>query len=209
MTGTRTITEEATPAAVWDDPGWFRDLERTEQLCRDYLERLRWPDGVVCPRCESSRVCRLATRRRFNCRCCHYQFSLTSGTLFHRSRIPLWKWFLTISLLLQAEDGVPANQLVKLIGGSYKTAWFLEHRVRAALADGCCRGRRAADGSCERIFDREVAGCYHQLGLRYLEAYAAEREWRARTRANPDAFRETTLALIKGDPLEYAELVGA
>jgi transposase-like protein len=209
MTRQPTTSEESSPAAIWDDPEWFRDLERTEQLCRDYVERLRWPDGVACPRCDSCRICRLATRRRFNCRCCHYQFSVTSGTLFHRSRIPLWKWFLTISLLLQADDGVPANQLVKVIGGSYKTAWFLEHRVRAALAGNGCRGRRrGGDGRCERLFDREIAGCYHQLGLRYLEAYTAEREWRSRARENPDGFRETALALIHGEPLEYSELIG-
>jgi transposase-like protein len=211
MTPPITITEEraAAAAVVWDDPEWFRDLERTEELCRAYVEQLRWPDGVACPRCDSDRICRLATRRRFNCRCCRYQFSVTSGTLFHRSRVPLWKWFLTISLLLGAEDGVPANQLVKLIGGSYKTAWFLEHRVRAALAGGPCRSRSdEGSGRCERLFDRDIVGCYHQHGVKYLEAYAAEREWRSRNRRNPDGFRDAALALIDGEPLEYAALVG-
>ena len=64
-------------------------------------------------------------------------------------------------------------------------------------------------GRCERLFDRDVVGCYHQLGVKYLQAYAAEREWRSRNRENPDGFRETTLALIRGDPLAYAELVGS
>jgi len=210
MTTQPTIREEPNLAAFGDDPSWLQDLERTEELCRDYVERLRWPDGVACPRCDSSRICRLTARRRFNCRECHYQFSVTSGTLFHRSRVPLWKWFLTISLLLQADDGMPANQLVKLIGGSYKTAWFLEHRVRAALTEGGVQRGRCRDesGRCERLFDRAVVGKYHQHGVRYLDAYSAERQWRSWARDDPGSFRETTLALINGEPLEYSELVG-
>ena len=97
---------------------------------------LRWPDGVRCPRCESADTARLEARKKFYCRSCRYHFSVTSGTLFHNSHLPAWKWFLTISLMIQSEDGLPANQLVELLGVTYKTAWFAEHRVRAALQGG-------------------------------------------------------------------------
>ena len=98
--------------------------------------QLRWPDGVRCPRCDSADTARLEARKKFYCRSCRYHFSVTSGTLFHNSHLPTWKWFLTISLMIQSEDGLPANQLVELLGVTYKTAWFAEHRVRAALQDG-------------------------------------------------------------------------
>jgi transposase-like protein len=196
----------------WGDPDWFRDLERTEGRCRDYLERLRWPEGVCCPRCESNKTARLEKRQKFYCRSCRYHFSLTSGTLFHNSHLPTWKWFLTITLMIESEDGLPANQLVELLGVTYKTAWFAEHRVRAALQDG--RGAVALQSldsprSAARVPLRAqpLAGNYRQLDLKYLTAYQAEIEWRLESRQNAYAFRDTVLRLLGGDPLAYAELV--
>jgi transposase-like protein len=96
---------------------------------------VRWPDGIACPRCDCHSVGAIPARRRFYCRACKHQFSLTSGTVFHNSHLPIWKWFVAVELLLEAEDGLPANRLVELLGGSYKTAWFVEHRIRSALLE--------------------------------------------------------------------------
>jgi transposase-like protein len=205
----RIPTEGAFP---WDDPEWFRDIDRTEDRCRAYLEQLRWPDGVCCPRCESADTSRLEARKKFYCRSCRYHFSVTSGTLFHNSHLPTWKWFLTITLMAQSEDGLPANQLVELLGVTYKTAWFAEHRVRAALQDehrfvALAPVRTSRDGGRARVFARPIVGSYHQLDVKYLPAYLAEIEWRSESRHNPTAFRDTVLRLLGGDPLEYAELV--
>jgi transposase-like protein len=195
----------------WGDANWFRDVEQTEERCRTYLERLRWPEGVVCPRCTSADTAPIASRKKSYCRACRYHFSATSGTLFHGSHLPLWKWFLTISLMIDADGGLPANQLVPLLGVTYKTAWFVEHRVRAALDDGrpvaVAPMRVTPRGERRRVYDRPIVGRYHQLDEKYLGAYLAEIEWRASSRRNPHAFRDTVLRLLGSDPLAYATLV--
>jgi transposase-like protein len=198
-------------ALPWDDPEWFRDLADAEERCRGYLEALRWPDGVTCPRCASSETARLVARKRFWCRDCKYQFSVTSGTLFHNSHAPLWKWFLAVQLLVESDGGLPANQLVQQLGGSYKTAWFIQHRVRAALKEAQRLGPTGREHGepGERVYDRAVVGCYHQHGVNYLDAYRAESEWLARNAGNPNRFVDTVLTLLDGDPLPYAKLIRA
>lgn len=104
-----------------------------EDKCRAYLEELRWPDGVVCPRCASTSISRIQKPRVFDCNSCGYQFSVTSGTIFHDSHLPLWKWFLTAYMMVEAKKGVSANQIKRTINVSYKTAWYLCHRIRAAM----------------------------------------------------------------------------
>src|SRR6266508_1897036 len=106
-----------------------------DDACRSYLEGLRWPDGVRCLRCDSDRISRLQTRTLFQCLTCDYQFSATVGTIFHDSHLPLWKWFATTYLLCESKKGMSANQIKRTIGVSYKTAWYLCHRIRAAMAE--------------------------------------------------------------------------
>jgi transposase-like protein len=107
--------------------------------CRDRLEELRWPDGVKCPRCESDRVSRRKERKKardqFQCKSCRYDFSVTSGTIFHDSHLPLWKWFVAVYLIVESKKGISANQLKRTLGVSYKTAWYLCHRIRSALSE--------------------------------------------------------------------------
>lgn len=107
---------------------------RSEDACREYLERLRWPDGVVCPRCESQSISRIETRDQFDCNSCRYQFSVTAGTIFHDTHLPLWKWFAAIYLMCESKKGISANQLKRTLGVSYKTAWYLCHRIREAMS---------------------------------------------------------------------------
>src|SRR6266511_2189149 len=107
----------------------------SEDRCHDYLEGLRWPDGVKCPRCESDKISRIVKRRQFDCDSCRYQFSVRVGTLFHDSKLPLWKWFLAIYLMSESKKGVSANQLKRVLNVSYKTAWYLCHRIRASMKE--------------------------------------------------------------------------
>jgi transposase-like protein len=107
----------------------------SEDKCHAYLEELRWPDGVKCPRCDSDKISRIRERRQFDCDACRYQFSVRVGTLFHDSKLPLWKWFLAIYLMSESKKGVSANQLKRVLNVSYKTAWYLCHRIRAAMKD--------------------------------------------------------------------------
>ena len=106
----------------------------TDEKCRDYLEDLRWPDGPKCPRCESKKASRIKARNQWECGECRYQYSVTSGTLFHDSHLPLWKWFLAIYLVTESKKGISAKQMQRILGTkSYKTAWYLLHRIRAAM----------------------------------------------------------------------------
>jgi transposase-like protein len=108
----------------------------SEDKCHAFLEDLRWPDGVRCPRCDSNRISRIKARRQFDCDACRYQFSIRVGTIFHDSKLPLWKWFLAVYMMVESKKGVSANQLRRMLGVSYKTAWYLCHRIRAAMGEG-------------------------------------------------------------------------
>lgn len=113
-------------------------LFSTDERCRELLERLRWPEGVMCPRCKDTRVSRIKEYARYECVGCEYQFTVTSGTIFHDSHLPLPMWFLAVLLLCEAKKGMSALQLKRTLWGrnkgSYKTAWYLCHRIRAAMA---------------------------------------------------------------------------
>jgi transposase-like protein len=174
--------------ADWRDVIAVADPRLREDHCRAYLERLRWPDGLNCPRCDSDRVTRVPTRNQVDCRECRYRFSVTSGTRLHDSAVPLWKWLVAVSLLVGSEDGFPAHRLATRIGVSYKTAWSLGHRIRDALGNG-----EAVTGSNAAA----VSGSYHLVSEKYAGAYRAEQAWRTRNRANPDAFADALRALLR------------
>jgi transposase-like protein len=107
----------------------------SDECCRDYLEELRWPEGVKCPRCDSDSISRITTRNQLDCNDCRYRFSVTTGTLFHDSHLPPSKWFMAIYLVTESKKGISAKQLQRMLDTSYKTAWYLAHRIRAAMGD--------------------------------------------------------------------------
>lgn len=107
-----------------------------EETCREYLEHLRWHGEVKCLECGSDKISHIYTRAgMYACDACGYQFSVKVGTIFHSSHLPLTKWFLAVYLMCEAKKGVSALQLKRTLGVAYKTAWFLCHRIRAAVAD--------------------------------------------------------------------------
>jgi transposase-like protein len=107
----------------------------SEDRCRAYLETLRWPDGIRCPQCGSQSISRITTRNQLDCNGCRTRFSVKSGTVFHDSHLPLWKWFLATYLITESKKGISANQLKRTLGVSYKTAWYLCHRIRSAMLE--------------------------------------------------------------------------
>src|SRR5437660_476216 len=107
----------------------------TEEKCRAMLEQLRWPNGVRCLRCKSEKVSRIRNRNQFVCDSCDYHFSVTVGTIFHDSHLPLPKWFAAVYLICEAKKGVSALQLKRTLKVAYKTAWYLCHRIREAVKD--------------------------------------------------------------------------
>lgn len=107
----------------------------TEDACRQYLEHVRWPDGVRCPRCDNDSISRIRERDQFDCNSCRYQFSVTSGTMLHDTHLPLTKWFATVYLMIEGKKGISALEVKRSLGVAYKTAWYLCHRIRAAMKD--------------------------------------------------------------------------
>jgi transposase-like protein len=106
----------------------------TDEKCRKALEQLRWKKGAECPRCKSAAT-PVANRFQYDCDSCHYQFSVTAGTIFHDSHLSLWKWFIATALLCESKKGMSACQIQRTVGMSYKTAWYLCHRIRAAMLE--------------------------------------------------------------------------
>ena len=107
----------------------------TDDRCRELLERLRWPNGPVCPRCCNPNPARLANSTKLvYCKDCDYQFTVTANTIFHDSHLPLIKWLTATFLICESKKGMSAHQLHRTLGMSYKTAWYLCHRIRAAMA---------------------------------------------------------------------------
>jgi transposase-like protein len=111
-----------------------------DDAARNYLEGVRWPNGPVCPKCGSvgehyelkGKSTRAGVRK---CADCRKPFSVTVGTVFERSKIPLSKWLAAAFLLCSSKKGISAHQLHRTLGVTYKTAWFLAHRIRFAMTD--------------------------------------------------------------------------
>lgn len=111
-----------------------------EQSCRDYLVSLRWPEGPRCPRCDSEQVHKVSSRWAWQCKQCAkngYRFSPLVGTIFENTNYPLRTWFQVIYLMCQSKKGMSALQVHRTIGsGSYRTAWYMCHRIRSAMESG-------------------------------------------------------------------------
>lgn len=111
-----------------------------EKAARKHLEAVRWPDGPVCPHCgcvdNASRITGETARPGLLfCGDCRKQFTVTVGTLFADSKVPLNKWLLAVHLLNASKKGMSAHQLHRMLGVTYKTAWFMLHRIREAMRD--------------------------------------------------------------------------
>jgi transposase-like protein len=111
------------------------NLFDTDEKCRELLVRLRWPNGTECPRCKMPAVELATAKQLFYCKGCDYQFSVTTGTIFNDSHLPLQKWFLATLLLCESRKGHSANQMKRELGVTYKTAWYLCHRIRYAMTE--------------------------------------------------------------------------
>jgi len=106
-----------------------------DDKCRKALESLKWPDGVKCTRCGSVKISRIVKQHIFECSNCGYQFSVTAGSIFHDSHLPLWKWLIAIYLVVESKKGISALQLKRTLKIAYKTAWYLCHRIRKATEE--------------------------------------------------------------------------
>lgn len=121
-------------------------LQWAPDQAREYLEEIRWPNGIACPTCGAMEIYRFeATARRngksgptrhlLKCKACKRQFTATVGTVFEDSHVPLNKWLAVIYLMCASKKGISAHQIHRMLGVTYKTAWFMCHRVRHAMRD--------------------------------------------------------------------------
>ena len=109
----------------------------SEDQCEAALEQSRWPQGFACPSCGETRcsVFIVGSHKMFQCRTCRHQTSLTAGTLFQSTKLPLTTWFLAIYLISQAKTGLSALALKRYLGVRYPTAWLIQHKLMAAMAE--------------------------------------------------------------------------
>ena len=108
----------------------------SDNKCREYLEDLRWPDGVRCSRCQSNKISHIAKRNQYDCDSCRYQFSVRAGSIFHDSHLPLWKWFAAVYLMCESEKGISASQVKRTLKVTHKTAWTVNHAKEIIMAQG-------------------------------------------------------------------------
>src|SRR5713226_6329158 len=117
----------------------FQDADKA----RTFLEKLRWPNGPVCPHCNCKTAYKLTAKPNskkpvrpgvYKCKDCEQQFTVTVNTIFEDSHIPLNKWLLAIHLLCASKKGMSAHQLHRTLGVTYKSAWFMAHRIRYMMS---------------------------------------------------------------------------
>ena len=189
-------------------PTSLRQFQRQfadEEACRHYLDACRWPEGFRCPRCGHERGFPLRDWERRECAKCRYQASLTAGTVFHRTKLPLTVWFWAAYRMATDKRGISALLLQQQMDIRYETAWLLLHKLRRAMVNAA---REPLHGEIE-IDETWVGG--PQPGLRgsrqlkgrkaVLVAVAVEkranRTGRARMTVIPDVQATTLLAFIK------------
>ncbi len=134
-----------------------------ENRARELFERLRWPSGPVCPHCHGiEKIYKITSKKAraglYKCGPCKKQFTATVGTIFEGSHVPLSKWLYTVYLMCSSKKGVSAKQLEGELGVTYKTAWFMCHRVRYAMTQPPLSGRLGGDGQIVEVDETYIGG---------------------------------------------------
>ncbi len=160
------------PVAGIDYPRTFQEIDewfRDDEACREYIRRVRWPKGFVCPHCGMCGAPWAMSDKLLRCRSCHARTSLTAGTIFEGTRKPLRTWFMAMWFVTSQKNGVSALGLQRALGlGSYETAWTWLHKLRRAMVRP---GRDALSGTVE-IDETYVGGPEKDKGGREIECKA-------------------------------------
>lgn len=176
-----------------------------ESKAGEMIERLRWPGGPVCPHCDSADKIYETKgpnpdRKQWKCGACRKKFSVTTGSIFEGSHIPLGKWIYAIFIMCSSKKSVSANQLKRELGISYKSAWFLCHRIRHAMSDGPLAEMLGADGGIVEADETYVGGKHRNnrhkdrtdvAGKKTAVMTLVDREGDARTFVVPNTKKST------------------
>jgi transposase-like protein len=125
-------SEKRLPTTLLEAVRYFSDID----VATDFVAKLRWPDGPVCPRCESREYSYLSTRRVWKCKACKKQYSVKLGTIFEDSPLGLDKWLPAVWLIANSKNGISSHELSRAIGTTQKSTWFMLHRIRLAMQTG-------------------------------------------------------------------------
>jgi transposase-like protein len=189
-----------------------------DNKARKYLEAIRWPKGPVCPHCgvvgDHYRLDGEAHRPGLlKCKDCRKQFSVTVGTVFERSKIPLSKWLMAAYLLCSSKKGMSSHQLHRTLGVTYKTAWFLTHRIREAMKDESTDqlGGKGSSGiveADETYFGKNKGiGKGSHIGKKQKVVALVERNGRVRAFHVPTVTAETLKPILESQIAKTARLM--
>jgi transposase-like protein len=179
----------------------FQSEFATEEACQQYLAACRWPDGFTCPRCGHGKAYELGNQRRRQCCNCRYQVSLTSGTILHRTKIPLTYWFWAAYLMTTNKRGVSALLLQRQLGLTcYETAWMMLHKLRRAMVNTAREPLRGEVEVDETWIGGEQAGLRGSRQLKHRRAalvlVAVEKRGRASGRVRMSVIPDFKAATI-------------
>ena len=113
----------------------YLKLYGAEAQCFDALFQWRWPEGFVCPNCGHKKSCQLKSRKLQQCNRCHHQVSITAGTIFHSTKLPLTTWFLGLYFIVQDKKGISSLELKRCLGISYHAAWRMKQKFMQAMME--------------------------------------------------------------------------
>ena len=120
------------PETLTEAIRFFADAD----VCLAFVAKLRWPNGVACPRCGAGETSFLSTRKLWKCKGCKKQFSVKVGTIFEDSPIGLDKWLPALWMVVNCKNGISSYEMARALGVTQKTAWFMNHRIRLAVQEG-------------------------------------------------------------------------
>jgi len=180
----------------------------SDEKCRARLTELRWPNGVTCPRCQTKSISRVIERDQYDCNACRYQFSVTSGTIFHDTHLSLSKWFLAIYLMTESKKGMSALQIKRTLCIAYETAWYLCHRIRFAMREINAELLRGV----VEVDETYVGGKTRGMGRGYkgnkaIAIGAVQRGGKLRLQVIPNATKPVLLEFIKTNTAPDTEAI--
>jgi transposase-like protein len=210
-------SNERLPDTLTEAIRFFTDLD----VCLAFVAKLRWPNGITCPRCNAAEPSFLSTRKLWKCKGCKKQFSVKVGTIFEDSPIGLDKWLPALWMVVNCKNGISSYEMARALGVTQKTAWFMNHRIRLAVQEGSFEpmsgevevdetfiGGRARfmheDKRAEKITGTGGMGKTAVMGL--LERHGSDGHSKVRAKVVPNTRRKTLVPEIQQNVVEGSEI---